>query len=133
MPKTDGYYRNQIPDPTRVWTGWCWFTRWLEVQSPWTFYFWKRTPCYEVHCTQARVSTFNRYNNLFQILFIYLFLWCDAGGRGGECDSKMGLKRCIRVLKWDHCRRLAEIGKECMGRTTSDKMGEEVIKHGKGK
>jgi hypothetical protein len=29
IPETDGYYRNQIPDPTLVWTGGCWFTLWL--------------------------------------------------------------------------------------------------------
>jgi hypothetical protein len=66
--------------------------------------FGKRTPCHEVHCTQAQILDFPSFNfqSVKQICFkkfIYLFIWCGAGAWGGECDSKKGLKRCIQVLK----------------------------------
>jgi hypothetical protein len=52
------------------------------------FNFWKRTPCYEVHCTQAQNLDFPSFNfqsvkqfvskNIY--LFIYL-VWCGGTGR----------------------------------------------------
>jgi hypothetical protein len=71
-------------------------------------YFWKRTPCYEVHCTQAQNLDFPSFNfqsvKQFVSNFVYLFIWCGAGAWGGECDSKMGLKRGIQIHKWDNCK-----------------------------
>jgi hypothetical protein len=80
IPKTDGYYRNQIPDPT---TGLDWWVPGSLSGCKYDLrglYFWKRTPCYEVHCTQAPNFGLSKFQlssgktNCFKFyLFIYLF------------------------------------------------------------
>jgi hypothetical protein len=89
IPKTDGYYRNLIPDLTLVWTcGGGVLVHSLAVSTiSMGFTCGKRTPYHEVHCTQAQILDFPSFD--FQsvkqfvskfYLFIYL-VWCGGTGR----------------------------------------------------
>jgi len=66
IPETDGYYRNQIPDPTLVWTGGCLVHSLAVSTISMGFTFGKRTPCYKAHLHPGPkiwtflVSTFNQ-------------------------------------------------------------------------
>jgi hypothetical protein len=108
-PKLMGITEIKYPTPRLVWTGGCLVHSLAVSTISVGFTFGKELHVTRYIAPRHQILDFPSFNfqavkQIVSNFIYYLFIWCGAGARGGECDSKMGLKRCIRILKWDHCR-----------------------------